>query len=108
MTVSAGTTIFKLCDYLKKTNLSGFEQISGIPATIGGAIYSNAGAFGVSISDRLVSIEVFCGGKFFKINSCQMKFGYHFSLLSGFIILKATFLFENAKEYDIISMFNAE
>lgn len=106
VSVSAGTSIYKLCDYLKKNNLSGIEGLVGIPATIGGALFSNAGAFGYSISDKLVSVEVFCNGKFFKLNKNQIKFCYHFSTLNGFIILKALFLFENRKEYDIMKMFN--
>lgn len=106
VTVSAGTTISKLCDYLRKNQLSGLEALSGIPATIGGALYSNAGAFGSSISDRLISLDVFCNGKCLTLTKNDINFGYHFSSLGGFIVLCATFLFENKKEYDIINLFN--
>ena len=106
VTVSAGTSISKLSEFLRKNELSGIEALSGIPATIGGAIFSNAGAFGSSISDRLLCIEVFCDGKCLNLKKNEIKFGYHFSSLFGFIVLNATFFFENKKEYDIMNLFN--
>lgn len=106
ISVSAGTTINKLCEYLRKNELSGFETLSGIPATIGGAVFSNAGAFGSSISDRLISVQVFFNGKILTLTKNQIKFAYHFSNLLGFVVLQATFLFENRKEYDIMNLFN--
>ena len=106
VTVSSGVLISKLCDYLKKHNLSGFEPLSGIPATIGGAIFNNAGAFGCSISDNLVSVLVFFEGKTLLLKKSDIKFQYHHASLFGFIVLQATFLFENQNEYDIIKMFN--
>ncbi len=106
VTVSAGLSISKFYEYLKKNELSGIEPLTGIPATVGGAIFSNAGAFGSSISDYLVSIEVFCEGKCFILNKNEINFGYHYSSLYGFIVLSATFLFENKKEYDIMNLFN--
>ncbi len=103
---SAGVSLSKFCEFLKKNCLSGFEGLIAIPATIGGAIFNNAGAFGYSISDKLVKISVFSKGKIFDIYKNQIKFGYHYSNLSGFIILSATFLFENKNEYDIINLCN--
>lgn len=104
--VSAGMGLSKFCDYLKKNKLSGFEGLIGIPATVGGALFNNAGAYGYSISDHLVKISVFDRGKIYDIFKNEIKFGYHFSNLSGLIILTATFLFENKNEYDIISLCN--
>lgn len=106
VTVSAGTTISKLFDFLKRNRLSGIEGLAGIPATIGGALKNNAGAFGYQISDRLISVLVFYGGRIFELKKSEIKFAYHYSNLEGFVILKATFLFENKKEYDIINLFN--
>lgn len=106
VTVSAGILLSRFCDVLKKNNLSGYEGLIGIPATVGGAIYNNAGAFGYSISDHLVKISVFEKGKIFDVYKNEIKFGYHFSNLSGFVVLTATFLFENKNEYDIINLCN--
>ena len=63
--VSAGVALSKFCEVLKKNKLSGFEGLIGIPATVGGAIVCNAGAFGYSISDRLVKVKVFKNGRSF-------------------------------------------
>ncbi len=104
--VSAGVLLTKFCEQLKKNNLAGVEGLVGIPATVGGAIMSNAGAFGYSISDHLVSVKVFGAGKIFELNKNEIKFGYHYSNLTGFIILSATFLFENKNEYDIMKLAN--
>lgn len=106
VTVSAGMMLTKFCDILRKNELSGTEGLCGIPATIGGAIKSNAGAFGYSISDHLESVRVFYLGNIFELSKNQIKFGYHYSNLEGFIILGATFLFENKNEYDIIKLSN--
>lgn len=45
--------------YCKKEGIAGFEFLSGIPGTLGGAVAVNAGAFGHSISDYIVNGEIF-------------------------------------------------
>ncbi len=106
VTSSSGVLISKFSDTLRKNKLSGFEGLVNIPGTIGGATMTNAGAFGYSISDNIVKIKVFYEGKIFEISKSEIKFGYHFTNLSGFIILTVTFWFENKNEYDIISLSN--
>lgn len=104
--VGAGVLISKFADTLRKNKLSGFEGLVGIPATIGGAIMNNAGAFGYSIADRLVKIKVFFQGRIFDILKKDIKFCYHYSNLHGFVVISATFLFENRDEYAIINLTN--
>ncbi len=106
VTVSAGVSLSAFCDFARKRGLSGIEGLAGIPATVGGALFNNAGAFGYSISDRLVSVLAFFKGQVIELKKNEIKFGYHYSNLSGFIVLSATFLFEKRKEYDIINLFN--
>lgn len=106
VSVSAGMLLPKFCEQMRKNKLSGVEGLIGIPATIGGAIKNNAGAYGFSISDRLVKIRVFYDGKIFDLLKSEIKFAHHFSNLDGFVILQATFLFENKNEYDIINLSN--
>ena len=106
VTVSAGVMLPKFCEKLRRYNLSGIEGLIGIPATVGGAIINNAGAYGYSISDRLVKIKVFYAGKIFYLMKNEIKFFYHHSNLYGFVILEATFLFEFKNEYDIINLSN--
>lgn len=49
--VQAGVSFKTLVNIVKKYNLEGFENLSGIPASIGGAVAMNAGAYGSEIFD---------------------------------------------------------
>lgn len=104
--VSSGVLLSKFSDVLKKNELSGFEGLANIPATIGGAIMNGAGAFGYNIYDRLISIDAFVNGRFVKIKRQDINFKHHYSNLNGVFILSASFLFEKKNEYDIIKLLN--
>ena len=106
VTVSAGMQISRLIELCKRSKLGGIEGLVGIPATIGGAIFNNAGAYGFSISSCLKKISAFYNGKVIDVPASEIKFGYHFSNLKGIVILTASFWFENKNEYDIISLCN--
>lgn len=58
LTVKSGTVLQHLVDYANQNNLAGLQNLAGIPGTVGGAIYGNAGAYGQAISDNLC--EVIC------------------------------------------------
>jgi len=58
ITAGSGTKLAKLADAAYKAGLSGLEFASGIPGTVGGAIYMNAGAFGHEIKDICESVTV--------------------------------------------------
>ncbi len=47
----AGVSFKSIREIVKKYNLEGFENLSGIPATVGGAVVMNAGAYGTEIAD---------------------------------------------------------
>lgn len=51
----AGVSLSKLCIFAQKNSLSGLEFAYGIPGTVGGAVYMNAGAYGGEIKDVIVS-----------------------------------------------------
>lgn len=106
ITVSAGMQLSRLLELCKRNKLSGLEELVGIPATVGGAIFNNAGAFGKSISSNLLKITAFSGGKVIEILRDEIKFFYHGSNLKGIVLLSASFWFENKNEYDIISLCN--
>lgn len=106
VTVSAGMQLSRLIEVCKRNKLGGLEELVGIPATIGGAIYNNAGAFGNQISSRLIKVLAFYRGAVVEISSNEIKFAYHYSNLNGIVLLSASFLFENKNEYDIIKMCN--
>lgn len=54
--VKSGTPLQHLVDYSIAHNLSGLQKITGIPGTVGGAVFGNAGAYGQTISDCLREI----------------------------------------------------
>ncbi len=54
--IKSGTLLQEVVDFANQNNLAGLEKMAGIPGTVGGAIYGNAGAYGQSISDHLTSV----------------------------------------------------
>lgn len=59
LTVFCGASLPLISCALCKAGLSGFEQLSGIPGSIAGAIIGNAGAFGREIADRLLDVRYY-------------------------------------------------
>ena len=57
--VECGALISRLILRLARDSLGGIESLFGIPGTVGGAVYSNAGAFGLEISDVIHSAVVY-------------------------------------------------
>ncbi len=95
--VLSGTYLDDVIDFCKERGLGGASFLAGIPGTVGGAVYGNAGAFGRSIGDILEEAEVLkLVGKrtdVIKLTKNQMGFQYRKSLLKEkpFILLKAVF-----------------
>ena len=54
----AGLSLIKLIHNVSNQSLRGLEWAAGIPGTIGGAVYGNAKAFGISISEIVKEVEV--------------------------------------------------
>lgn len=90
-----------------KYGLGGAEALFGIPGTVGGMVFSNAGAFGSEISDFLVDALVYDSEKekIQALTATQMQFSYRSSILNGsrLILLSATFLFERRRQEDILN-----
>ena len=53
----AGVSLTRLCNFAKEHSLTGLEFAYGIPGTVGGAVYMNAGAYGGEIKDVLYSVR---------------------------------------------------
>lgn len=103
--VDAGVLNGVLAQELLKNELSGFEFASGIPGTIGGAVFMNAGAYGSEIKDIIEEVTYFdMNDKTVHIisnNDC--KFDYRKSIFSEMdtVILNAK-LRLNKSSYDLI------
>jgi UDP-N-acetylmuramate dehydrogenase len=79
----AGTPLRDLIQFSIDSSLSGFEFLAGIPGTVGGAVFSNAGAFGQSIGEFLKEAEILDRkGKRVKVKKDYFKFRYRHSVLS--------------------------
>ncbi|MBQ8000576.1 MAG: UDP-N-acetylmuramate dehydrogenase [Ruminococcus sp.] len=52
----AGATLARLCTFALSNSLSGLEFAYGIPGTVGGAVYMNAGAYGGEMKDVVLTI----------------------------------------------------
>lgn len=78
----AGVILGQLVNVALKHSLTGLEWAVGIPGTIGGAVYGNAGAFGKAIGDSVLNVKVFDikTGKIKKISKKTCRFGYRNSL----------------------------
>jgi UDP-N-acetylmuramate dehydrogenase len=82
LTVGGGYSIIKLATIISKKGLSGLEFSSGIPGSIGGAVYMNAGAHGADMSKILVKAHIlFEDGTLEWLTNEEMKFSYRTSIL---------------------------
>ena len=101
----AGVYLPRLIKEAGARSLGGMEALSGIPGTVGGALVSNAGAFGTSISDFLICAE-FLDPKRESIVTLykdQLEFSYRRSIVKsrGLLALNATFRLESIKKEEI-------
>lgn len=102
--VPAGANINQVILFCQNNGLSGLEKLFGIPATVGGMIMMNAGAFKTQIFDHLKSILVYQNGKVFEIEAETISRGTHQTELlhTNITILSATFCLENCEKQEIM------
>ena len=82
--VKSGTKIAKLGQILANQQIAGFEELSGIPGTIGGAVIMNAGAHGKEMKDIVKSVRCFdYSGKVKEFTNKEMNFEYRNSILKN-------------------------
>ncbi|WP_243289966.1 UDP-N-acetylmuramate dehydrogenase [Bacillus sp. FJAT-47783] len=83
-TVGGGYSIITLSTILSRKGLSGLEFASGIPGSVGGAVYMNAGAHGSDMSKILVKAHVlFADGTMEWLTNEEMEFSYRTSILQN-------------------------
>ncbi len=78
--VQAGASIINLAYDCGKRGLSGLEFASGIPGTVGGCIYMNAGAYKGAMSDVVASVQVLTEDGVIWLDREQCEFGYRTSI----------------------------
>ena len=88
-----GTALNVVMNKSLDKGLLGFEFLTGIPGTVGGALITNAGANGGEISDVLVSVFFIKNGKEIEVKKEEIEFKYRTSSIKrNEIITKAKFL----------------
>lgn len=80
MTAEAGCSIITLSVEAMKNGLSGLEFASGIPATVGGVTFMNAGAYKSAMSDIIESVSIFRDGKYEWLSNEECQFAYRTSI----------------------------
>jgi UDP-N-acetylmuramate dehydrogenase len=72
----AGAVLQDLVDFTIGRGLQGLETLAGIPGSVGAAVYGNAGAYGHSISERVISVRFFdgCGVRVFSNPDCEFLY----------------------------------
>ncbi|MBO5652732.1 MAG: UDP-N-acetylmuramate dehydrogenase, partial [Clostridia bacterium] len=82
VTVGCGTPLSVLCRRLAESSLGGGEALYGIPGTMGGAVYMNAGAYGVETADlvRFVSVVDTKSGECKTLSCAECGFSYRHSV----------------------------
>ena len=102
--VMSGVTMTRAAMFAANHGLSGLEFAHGIPGTVGGGVYMNAGAYGGEICQVCTSVEVMDGnGEIRHLTNEEMAFSYRHSIMeeSGNIVISADFALTPAPVEDI-------
>lgn len=99
-----GTSLTGVASLAQKNALSGMECLYGIPGSVGGAVFMNAGAYGGECKDVVSSVTVVSSdGKIKKVSGEEAEFGYRTSRFekSGEVILSAVFSLKKGDKEEI-------
>jgi len=105
--VEAGYNFALLANNMSKKGYSGLEFACGIPATVGGAVYMNAGAYLSDVSEVLEKVDILDENENIKtIENKDLDFSYRHSIFmeKDWIILKAYFKLEKGNKEEIIDL----
>jgi len=91
VSVSAGYSLPRLCIDVARQGLSGIEGLGGIPGTVGGALWMNAGAYGHEIGTVTETVRVAREGQVVGVSGDRVEWNYrHTSFKDGELLLGAT------------------
>ncbi len=76
----AGAELQALVDYSIEHGLRGLETMTGIPGSVGAAIYGNAGAYGHSIDERVEQVRFLDGDTVRSFTASECRFRYRESV----------------------------
>ena len=100
----AGASLKSLCMFALENSLSGLEFAYGIPGTLGGAVYMNAGAYGGEMKDVLFSCKhIDSNGVVGELTQDELNLRYRGSAYTdnGFTVVSAILKLKKAEKADI-------
>ena len=106
MYVEAGATMQEIAEAALKNNLTGFESLSGIPGTIGGAVCMNAGAYNQEIGNLIVSVDVLDeNNNVVTLKKNQLDFKYRHSCIEEkeYVVLAARLSLDEGVRENIVA-----
>lgn len=107
ISIGAGASFKKLCLIALEHELSGLERAYGLPGSVGGAVYMNAGCYGWETAENILEVIAFDGQKIVKLTKDELNFSYRSSIFKtqkNMIILQATFKLSKGKKDDIYNL----
>lgn len=108
--VGAGYNLMKLALKVSMMGLSGLEFATGIPGSVGGSVYMNAGAYNSDISNVLSSAIILTPDlNLVEFKNTDFDFSYRMSVLqkhAGYICLEAKFKLEHGNKEEIMHLVN--
>ena len=98
----SGLLVKKITDFTIKNNIIGAEFYETIPASVGGAVYMNAGCFGCETKDILHSVKIVLDNKIIEKTCSELNYSYrHSELPEKSIIIGAIFRLKKGNKQDI-------
>ena len=107
--VGAGNKVIELAYQMLESSITGMEELSGVPGTIGGAVYMNAGAHGKEMKDIVKEIKCLDdNNNIMTLTNKEAEFGYRYSAFSKnkYIITEVTLELEKGNKDEIKQKMN--
>lgn len=106
ITAGAAALLSKVSRVAYENGLGGAEFASGIPGTVGGAIFMNAGAYGGEMKDIVTSVDLLKNGEEITVSSDDMNFSYRHSIAmdEDMIVLRMRIKLVRKDKSEILSL----
>lgn len=107
VTAEAGASLIGLALKVSRMGLKGMEFATGIPGTIGGAVYMNAGAYKEDMASIIKKVKLLDeNDNIIELNKEDLEFGYRKSILQSkkYVCLEATLLLDYGDIDEIMAL----
>ena len=100
----SGVMINKLASETANMGYGGLDFATGIPGTVGGCVYGNAGCYGSDMSKTLIDAKVYDGKNIITLKNSDFNFKYRYSMLKdnkNYTIISARFKLEKQDKEEL-------